>query len=125
MKRSAIVLTLALLAAAPAFADVSVGIDLPGKPDLVAVPGYAVDYAPQVNANYFFSKDLYWVFEADAWYSSSGYNGPWRVVDPAAVPEDLTQLPLLYFHQPPAYFGYSHGAERWRDHREYGAEPRR
>jgi hypothetical protein len=51
MRRSAIVLALALGAAAPAFADVNIGIDLPVKPELVPVPGYPVYYAPQVEGH--------------------------------------------------------------------------
>ncbi|MFO7541925.1 MAG: hypothetical protein R6W97_03810 [Thiobacillus sp.] len=33
---------------------VSIGINLPVYPRLVAVPGYPVYFAPQVNANYLF-----------------------------------------------------------------------
>ena len=57
-----------------AFAQVSVGIGLPGVniginlpvyPELVPVPGYPVYYAPQVNSNYFFYDGVYWVYEGD------------------------------------------------------------
>jgi hypothetical protein len=34
--------------------SVTIGIDLPGPPELVPVPGTAVMYAPAVPANYFF-----------------------------------------------------------------------
>jgi hypothetical protein len=53
------------------FPGVSIGINLPVYPQLVAVPGYPVYYAPQVNSNYFFYDGLYWVYQRDNWYASS------------------------------------------------------
>ena len=43
--------------------NVSIGINLPLFPDLVAVPGYPVYYAPQMEANYFFYDGMYWVYQ--------------------------------------------------------------
>ena len=40
----------------------SIGINQPVYPELVAVPGYPVYYAPQVNSNYFFYDGMYWVY---------------------------------------------------------------
>ena len=61
---------------------VSIGINLPLYPEFVQVPGYPVYYAPRLNSNFFFYDGMYWVYEADNWYASSWYNGPWGLVDP-------------------------------------------
>ena len=97
---------------------VSIGINVPTYPNLVAVPGYPVYYAPSLNANYFFYDGLYWVFDGNGWYQSSWYNGPWAAVDPYAVPVYLLQVPVRYYHHPPAYFrGWSvNAAPRWNEH---------
>ena len=61
---------------------VSIGINLPVYPQLVAVPGYPVYYAPQLNSNYFFYDGMYWIYQSDNWYASSWYNGPWGLIGP-------------------------------------------
>ena len=96
----------------------SIGINQPVYPDLVAVPGYPVYYAPQVNANYFFYDGMYWVYARDNWYASSWYNGPWGLVGPDAVPLFILRVPVQYYREPPAYFhGWSaDAAPRWDDH---------
>jgi len=110
-----------------AAAQVSVEINLPGAaiginqpvyPDLVAVPGYPVYYAPQTNSNYFFYDGMYWVYERDNWYASSWYNGPWGLVGPDQVPLFILRIPVRYYRQPPAYFqGWSaDAAPRWGEH---------
>lgn len=83
---------------------VSIGIHLPVLPELVRVPGYPVYYAPQAPGNYFFYDGLYWVFQADEWYSSAWYNGPWRRVGPDFVPVYVLRVPVQYYRQPPPYF---------------------
>jgi len=97
---------------------VSIGINLPVYPRLVAVPGYPVYYAPQVNANYFFYDGLYWVFHGDNWYASSWYNGPWWFVEPYAVPVYVLRVPVRYYRSPPSYFrGWRADAPpRWDNH---------
>ncbi|HUJ87087.1 MAG TPA: hypothetical protein VLX30_09580, partial [Burkholderiales bacterium] len=70
----------------------------------------------------------YWVFRDDRWYASTWYNGPWRLVDPYAVPEFLLRVPVRYYRRPPAYFHGWRGdaAPHWGEHwgREW-AERRR
>jgi hypothetical protein len=111
-------ITFAAVPAANAAVSVNIGINLPVYPRLVAVPGYPVYYAPGVNSNYFFYDGLYWVYEGDSWYASSWYNGPWRVVDPFAVPAYVLQVPVRYYRRPPVYFrGWSvNSAPRWGEH---------
>jgi hypothetical protein len=116
-----------LCIAAPAIAQVSVGINVPGVsiginvpvyPQLVRVPGYPVYYAPQVNSNYFFYDGMYWVYQRDNWYASSWYNGPWGLVGHEAVPAYILRVPVRYYRQPPTYFrGWSAtAAPRWDEH---------
>lgn len=103
-----------------AFAQVSVsiGINLPLFPTLVAVPGYPVYYAPQLDSNFFFYDGMYWVYERDNWYASSWYNGPWGLVGPEFVPLFVLRIPVHYYRNPPMYFrGWrSDAPPRWGDH---------
>jgi len=57
---------------------VSIGINLPVYPHLVAVPGYPVYYAPQMNSNYFFYDGMYWVFRGTAGTRAPGTTAPGR-----------------------------------------------
>ena len=99
--------------------SVNIGINLPVLPQLVPVPGYPVYYAPAVAANYFFYDGMYWVYQADNWYASSWYNGPWGLVDPLAVPVHLLRTPVRFYRQPPVYWqswrrdAPPHWGERW------------
>ncbi len=113
-----LLMTLGVATTASADVRVSIGINLPTYPRLVPVPGYPVYYAPGVDSNYFFYDGLYWDFDGDNWYASSWYNGPWRVVDPVAVPVYLLRVPVRYYHRPPAYFrGWRADASpRWNEH---------
>ncbi len=127
MRRAIVLFWMLLCPVALAVAQVSIsfgapgvriGIDLPVYPNLVRVPGYPVYYAPQVNSNYFFYDGMYWVYQADNWYASSWYNGPWELVDPEAVPLFILRVPVRYYRRPPVYFhGWSSNAPpRWGEH---------
>jgi len=97
---------------------ISIGINMPRYPDLVAIPGYPVYYAPDVDSNFFFYDGLYWVYADDRWYASSWYNGPWDVVDEDSVPYFILRVPVRYYRRPPAYFrGWAAEAPpRWGEH---------
>lgn len=86
MRYGLLVLWLLLCPVTPAFAQMSIGILLPGVrigidlpvfPKLVRVPGYPVYYAPRLDSNFFFYDGMYWVYQDDVWYTSSWYKGPW------------------------------------------------
>jgi hypothetical protein len=122
-----VLLWMLLFVAAPAsaqvsvgvsFANVSIGINLPVYPELVPVPGYPVYYAPRMDSNYFFYDGMYWVFQGDAWYASTWYNGPWQLVDRDELPVYLLRVPVRYYRQPPGYFrGWQSSAPpRWGEH---------
>ncbi|MFA6178144.1 MAG: hypothetical protein WC696_00870 [Candidatus Methylopumilus sp.] len=109
-----------LLSSQTASADVrvSIGINLPVYPQLVVVPGYPVYYAPNLQANFFFYDGMYWIYQDDAWFVSSWYNGPWSFVEPEYVPVFVLRIPVRYYRQPPIYFyGWRRDAPpRWGDH---------
>jgi hypothetical protein len=116
-----------LCPAAPAAAQISIGISvpsldigihLPALPSLTIVPGSPVYYAPRVNSNFFFYDGMYWVYQDDNWYASSWYNGPWAGVAPNLVPEFILRVPVRYYHRPPTYFrGWAANAPpRWGEH---------
>jgi len=98
--------------------SIRIGVNFDRYPDLVVIPGYPVYYDPQSEANYFFYDGSYWIFRNDTWYSSGWYNGPWRSVDPEAVPLYLLRVPVRYYRQPPPYFhGWGEDAPpRWGQH---------
>jgi hypothetical protein len=100
------------------YSGVSIGINLPVYPQLVAVPGYPVYYAPSSRLNYFFYDGMYWVYQRDEWYSSAWYNGPWGLQAPEVVPLFILRVPVRYYRQPPSYFaGWSTNAPpRWGEH---------
>jgi hypothetical protein len=127
MRYALIAAWLLLIPCAPAVAQLSInfgspgvniGINLGAYPTLQRVPGYPVYYAPGVNSNYFFYDGLYWVYDADNWYASSWYNGPWRMVGMYDVPPYVLRIPVRYYRHAPAYFhGWSvNDAPRWGDH---------
>jgi hypothetical protein len=127
MRIGFIVLWMLLCSITSVAAQVSVGIGLPGVniginvaayPQLVAVPGYPVYYAPQVSSNYFFYDGMYWVYQGDNWYASSWYNGPWAMVYPESVPLFVLRVPVRYYRQQPTYFrGWASDAPpRWGEH---------
>ena len=105
--------------AAPAPAQVRVGVDigirLPGPPALVVVPGGPVYYAPRAPANIFFYSHNYWVFTDGGWYVGPTWNGPWSVVEPAYVPRPILQVPVRYYHAPPPPWKHwqREGPPRW------------
>ena len=98
--------------------SVSIGINFPVYPQLARVPGYPVYYAPAVQANFFFYDGMYWVYQADNWYASSWYNGPWSPVAPAVVPLYVLRVPVRYYRAPPPYFGgwRADAPPRWGEH---------
>ncbi len=127
MRNGLFLLCMLLCSIPSAFAQLSIDINLPGAsiginqpayPELVAVPGYPVYYAPQADSNYFFYDGMYWVYQQDNWYASSWYNGPWGLVAPEAVPLFVLRIPVRYYRRPPAYFqGWSaDAAPRWDEH---------
>ena len=119
----------------PAQVSVNIGINLPGPPPLVVIPSTPIQYAPNVDGNYFFYGGEYYVFVNGQWYASPGYNGPWVVLAPEFIPMPLLQVPVQYYRRPPeAWRAWRHEAppqwapawgQRWQERRHGGqAQPR-
>ncbi len=115
--------------------NVNIGINLPAPPPLVAIPSTPVQYAPGIDANYFFYGGEYFVYTNGQWYASPTYNGPWAYVAPEYVPLPLLQVPVRYYHRPPAEWRAWHReapprwapawGRRWEERRSAGqAQPR-
>ena len=119
----------------PAQVHVNIGINVPAPPPLVVIPSTPIQYAPNVDGNYFFYGGEYYVFTNGQWYVSPGYNGPWVVLAPEFIPMPLLQVPVRYYRRPPeAWRAWRHEAppqwapawgQRWQERRNEGqAQPR-
>ena len=117
-------LSVACLIAGPVQAQVHVdiGINLPGPPALVVVPGAPVYYAPRAPANVFFYAHQYWVLGTGGWYFGPTWQGPWTVVAPAYVPPPILRVPVRYYPVPPPQWrGWRRDAPpQWETH--YGRD---
>jgi hypothetical protein len=114
---SAVVLVAALAGAAgtvQSAVSVSLGINLPAPPALVAVPESPVMYAPSVGANYFFYGGQYYVYANSRWYVGARHNGPWVGLAPEFVPRPILSVPVRYYHRAPG---------EWRHVRREGPPP--
>ena len=115
--------------------SVNIGINLPGPPQLVAIPSSPVRYAVNADANFFFYGGEYYVFSDGIWYVSPAYNGPWVVLAPEFIPQPILFVPVQFYRRPPpAWRAWRHDAaprweprfgQRWQERREEGqASPR-
>ena len=114
--------------------NVSIGIDLPAAPGVMAVPGVPVSFAPSVPGNYFVYGGQSYVFSNGVWYVSPGYKGPWTVLAPVYVPRPLLAVPVQYYHvrpvawkqwrreAPPRWAG--HWGREWREREVHHGGPR-
>lgn len=80
---------------------IDIGVQLPGPPLLIVIPGTPVYYAPRAPANVFFYAHQYWIFADTGWYVGPGWNGPWAVVQPVYVPVPLLQISIAHYPVPP------------------------
>jgi hypothetical protein len=111
-----------VLSAAHAQVRIDIGIQLPGPPGLVVIPGMPVYYAPRASANVFFYAHQYWAFSNGGWYVGSAWNGPWVVVAPPHIPAPILQVPVRFYPAPPPpWRDWRRDAPpRWESH--YGRE---
>jgi hypothetical protein len=93
-------------------------IVLTTPPQLVAVPGTSVFYAPDVPANLFFYEGRYYTVANGGWSMAPAYNGPWAVVQIRQVPAPVVAVPVEYYkispgqlkkQGPPPWAGQGHG----------------
>jgi hypothetical protein len=101
--------------------NVSINIPLPGlaisaPPAMAVVPGTYVYYPPEVSAEIFFYHGHWYRPYHEGWFSSNGYNGPWRSVAPGHVPRAVMRVPHGYRDERPRYDRIAHDDMRknWR-----------
>jgi hypothetical protein len=99
---AALVATLVLPAQAQVRIDI--GINLPGPPSLVIVPGTPVYAAVRAPVNVFLYGHQYWAFVNGAWHVGPNWNGPWVLVEPVYVPVPVLKVPVRYYPVPPGHW---------------------
>ncbi len=134
MKRLLTLLLAGAAFASPSFAGVDVHIGIPAPqivieapPRLVVVPGApVVQYAPEVDYNYFTYGGRYYTTRDDRWYVSSSYGGPWTYVDRARLPRPILGVPVTYYREPRYYHehhgGHPHGMPPGQAKKIYGKQ---
>ena len=93
----AVALLVALAMRGQSAAAIRFDLHLVAPPVLVPIPGSPVRYAPSLHANYFFCDGRYFLFDDDAWYTASAYDGPWIAVAPEIVPLPILAVPVAYY----------------------------
>jgi hypothetical protein len=86
--------------------DIGLGVPpivLTSPPQLVAVPGTSVYYAPDVSANLFVYNGRYYAMANGAWSMALAYNGPWAVIQISKVPPPVLSVPVEYYKIPPGH----------------------
>jgi hypothetical protein len=86
--------------------DIGIGVPpivLTAPPQLVAVPGTPVYYAPDVQANLFVYKGRYYSVVNDVWSMAPASNGPWAVIQLGQVPRPVLAVPVEYYNIPPGH----------------------
>jgi hypothetical protein len=81
--------------------DVNINIGLPvvvvaGPPEMIVIPQTMVYFAPDVEAQLFFSAGFWWTPHRGRWFRSRAYNGPWVRMAPRYVPAEFGRLPRDY-----------------------------
>jgi hypothetical protein len=119
---------LALAGSAAAGVSVNIGIPappaivIPAPPRLVIVPGLpVVQYAPDVEFNYFSYGGRYYTMHEGSWFVASAYNGPW--VYEAHPPREVLRVPVRYYHVPPGHRRHEeehhHGHGNGHEHHDH------
>ncbi len=121
-----LVIALAVLAAVPAAAQVSMSINIapppvifPAPPRVVVIPQSPVAYVPDTSYNVFFFDGRYYSFHEGAWFIAHSHGGPWAFVPVEQVPRPLIAVPVRYYKVPPGPAKRIAREERWerRDER--------
>jgi hypothetical protein len=103
---------------APVYAPQPVVIEEP--PQFFAPPGLGFYIATGVPYDLFFASNRYYLHRANAWYSSSYYNGPWVTVGYNTIPHGIRSLPFerVHYYRDNYYRHYSN--DRYgRDYRHF------
>lgn len=116
-------LAAAMMAPAPAHADITIGISVETPPPIVAtvpplvvVPGSTVYYAPGAAFNLFVFGGRQYSFHNGVWFTSATGRGAWTVISPDRVPRPVLAVPVTYYKIPPGHARKMGGANDERGH---------
>jgi hypothetical protein len=70
-------------------------------PQLVAVPGSPVFYAPGISLNLFVYGGRYYTFHEGTWFAAATYGVPWKAIAVERVPQPVLAVPVTYYQLPP------------------------
>jgi len=63
------------------------------RPRLVFAAGYGIYFAPDLEVDLYFDHGVWLYFYEGAWYKSSSYRGPWKLVKFKDIPSGLRKMP--------------------------------
>jgi hypothetical protein len=92
-------------------------------PQLVAVPGTSVHYAPEAPANLFFYQGRYYALANNIWSTAPVYEGPWVVIQVGKVPPPILAVPVEYYKIPPGHLKPK-GPPPWAGHGQKSKKPK-
>ncbi len=92
-------------------------------PQLVAVPGTSVYYAPEAPANLFVYKGRYYTLVNNVWSTAPAYHGPWVVIQVGKVPPPILAVPVDYYNIPPGHLKQK-GPPPWARHGHKSKKPK-
>jgi hypothetical protein len=114
--------SLAVPSAGSAEVNFSIGVNVGppayvfhGPPPVVPIPRAYVYYVPDIAADVFYYRGLWYRPYEGGWYSARHYNGPWVYVYPKKVPTAFLSLPHGYRHHAAyAPIPYGQVKKQWR-----------
>jgi hypothetical protein len=128
---AALTLAVALIASAPARADVDVHINVgppppvvvfESQPPVVLIPQTHVYYVPAATGYDMYRYGHHWYINREGyWYRSNGYRGPFKLVAPRHVPHAIVVVPSGYRHHPVHPHGGPPGHHKHSKHRKHHA----
>jgi len=105
MKKRTLVLLFAIVLSAPAAAmarvNVNVNVGIPGvlfssPPVFLQPSGLGVQVGVDVPYDIVYANNYYYLFYQNAWYRSTGYNGPWGVIHHSYLPPIIRTRGIQY-----------------------------
>lgn len=68
-------------------------IETKGEPQYKPIPGTALEYAENTNANLFRREGVYYVLISGRWFKGVSLSGPWTFIDGNELPSDFSRIP--------------------------------
>jgi len=71
------------------------------KPEIILIKTVPDVYYVKGHVNIFFYSNWWYYYANYAWYASSSYNGPWRLIEAYQLPVRFGQIPPGHLRVPP------------------------